>query len=40
MEDPFKKTKLRKKKDFWKIQKLIRADNKKLSSLHNFCQLG
>ena len=37
-----KKNRLRKKKKiyFLKIQKLIRADKKKLSSSRNFCQLG
>ena len=38
-----KKNRLRQKKTkkyFWKIQKLIRADKKKLSSSRNFCQLG
>ena len=38
-----KKNRLREKKqknDFVKIQKLIRADKKKLSLSRNFCQLG
>ena len=38
-----KKNRLRQKKqkvDFLKIQKLIRADKKKLLSSRNFCQLG
>ena len=38
-----KKNRLCKKEqkvDIFKIQKLIRADKKKLSSSRNFCQLG